>query len=149
MHTLSSPRLKLAVFVTLGTLLSLLAFLAVMVVPAEAASRAAVHQTHAGVAKAAQSTLPQSASGCNQNVCIYVTGSGLHVDSWTSSAVGPVGCTTANFDAGSEHAHYKVCSDNNGNYFVNPGINRNFANGTKLCNSWDNIPGYPCETVHS
>jgi hypothetical protein len=96
--------------------------------------------------------IPDSANGCSSSVCIYVTGTGLHVSDWTTSvALSRSMCSTASFlvngvlrasgvnqcgGAGDE-----LVSD-----WSSPG---NFPNGTVLCNTWSGVAGKPCETVHS
>ncbi len=95
---------------------------------------------------------PDSANGCASSVCIYVTGTGLHVSDWTTSvALSRSMCSTASFlvngvlwasgvnQCGS--AGNELVSD-----WSSPG---NFPNGTVLCNTWSGVSGKPCETVHS
>ncbi len=43
----------------------------------------------AGASPVSSSVLPASASGCNQRVCIHVTGTGTHVTRWSTTAVLP------------------------------------------------------------
>ncbi|MGC4174355.1 hypothetical protein [Demequina sp.] len=96
---------------------------------------------------------PQSATGCNKQVCIMVTGSGLHITKWQSTgASSPPVCTFATFwrnttilattpeICGPEHTTYLATKAN---------MPMDFLNGTILCNSWVSIAGKPCETVHS
>jgi hypothetical protein len=96
--------------------------------------------------------MPDSANGCSGAICIFVTGSGLHVSDWrTSVALSKATCSTASFlvngvlfaSGGSQcgAAGDELISD-----WASPG---NFANGTVLCNTWSGISGKPCETVHS
>lgn len=98
------------------------------------------------------STPPPSASGCNGDVCIYVNGSGLHVN-YVDSYVYPTNfvCSYATLYVNNSPYEYSntICiSGQNGQsgeaYF---NLNRNFANGTVICTTWYNIPGRPCETV--
>jgi hypothetical protein len=111
--------------------------------PAEATVHTAVPNIH---------IMPDSANGCASSVCIYITGTGLHVSDWaTSVALTKTMCSTASYwvngglwasgvnQCGS--AGEELVSD-----FSNPG---NFANGTVLCNTWSGVSGKPCETVHS
>ena len=96
--------------------------------------------------------IADSAVGCSGPVCIYVTGTGLHVSDWsTSLALSKSMCSTASFlvngvlwasgvnECGS--AGNELVSD-----WSSPG---NFPNGTVLCNTWTGVSGKPCETVHS
>ena len=96
--------------------------------------------------------LPDSANGCSGAVCIFITGSGLHVSDWqTTVALSKSTCSSASFlvngvlyaSGGSEcgAAGDELVSD-----WESPG---NFPNGTVLCNTWSGISGKPCETVHS
>lgn len=93
---------------------------------------------------------PASASGCNQRVCIYVTGSGTHVTRWSTTAVLPSSmCTFAEYWANGDLAYVgnTKCGsegDEVSSYWPNPG---SFSTGTKLCNTWSGIAGRPCETV--
>ncbi len=95
---------------------------------------------------------PDSANGCASSVCIYVTGTGLHVSDWaTSVLLSKTMCSTASFWVNGAlwasgvnqcgTAGEGLVSD-----WSNPG---NFANGTVLCNTWSGVSGRPCETVHS
>ncbi|MDA8357782.1 MAG: hypothetical protein M0Z95_16175, partial [Actinomycetota bacterium] len=52
----------------------------------------------ASPASAAASISPLTASGCNQDVCIYVEGSGTQVTYWSTTASLPASmCTVANY----------------------------------------------------
>lgn len=93
---------------------------------------------------------PLTASGCNQQVCIYVTGSGTRVTWWSTTAVLPSSeCSVAKYwangvlvyDGNSKcgSAGTEVSS-----YWPDPGY---FSAGTQLCNTWTGVPGKPCETV--
>ncbi len=95
---------------------------------------------------------PDSASGCNQAVCISVTGIGRIVEDWS---------TTAYFADGLESfaAYWEngVVIATSPPFYASPGTWYYddwghigvFPNGAKLCNSWLGTPGFPCETVHS
>jgi hypothetical protein len=96
--------------------------------------------------------IPDSANGCSGAICIFITGSGLHVSDWqTTVSLSRSMCSTASFlvngvlraSGGSQcgSAGDLLVSD-----WQSPG---NFANGTVLCNTWSGISGKPCETVHS
>lgn len=93
---------------------------------------------------------PASASGCNQSVCIYVTGSGTHVTRWSTTAVLPSWmCTFAEYWANGELVYVgnTKCGskgDEVMSYWSNPG---DFPVGTQLCNTWIGIAGKPCETI--
>ncbi len=104
----------------------------------------------ASAAGAAPSISPQTARGCNQNVCIYVEGSGTQVTYWSTTAALPASmCTVANYWANGVllYEGNTKCGSSGGqvsSYWSNPG---RFAAGTQLCNTWTGIPGKPCETI--
>ena len=115
-----------------------------------------------------RSVVPLSASGSNGRVSIYLTGSGLTVNSWlttadTASSDGTICDPTAYFWAKSPNAsqYYVVdlvtineCAAGNGYwyaYFENGGSS-SWQNDTRLGNTWDPNPpyvGFPTELVHS
>lgn len=95
---------------------------------------------------------PASASGCNQNICIQVTGSGLTVSDWSTSAY--FTDATESFAAywanGSVIATSPAFNASPGTWYYDDwGHSGTFANGTILCNTWFDNLGKPCETVHS
>jgi hypothetical protein len=99
----------------------------------------------------AASSRSTSASGCNANVCIQVTGEGLFVSRWATQAFGNVGCTKAWFHAQlSSVTSPTICptGSGSGTYFYNAGPAGYYQDGEDLCNTWDRIEGYPCIEVH-
>ena len=104
----------------------------------------------ASPASAAPLISPLTASGCNQDVCIYVEGSGTQVTYWSTTASLPASmCTVANYWANGVLVYEgnTKCGSSGGrvsSYWSNPGY---FAAGTVLCNTWTGIPGKPCETI--
>lgn len=94
----------------------------------------------------------QDASGCNDNVCIYLKGSGLYLDEWrTSASVSSSTCSYARFHRNGSviRTSSTVCSTGSGTLVAiwdNPGW---FSDGDQLCNSWYGISGYPCKTIKS
>lgn len=104
----------------------------------------------APAADAAPPTSPQTASGCNQDVCIYVEGSGTQVTYWSTTAALPASmCTVAKYWANGALVYEgnTKCGSSGGHvfsYWSNPGY---FAAGTQVCNTWTGIPGKPCETI--
>jgi hypothetical protein len=96
--------------------------------------------------------MPDSANGCSSAVCIYVTGTGLHVSDWTTSvALSRSMCSTASFLVNgvlraSGVSQCGGAGDELVSDWSSPG---NFPNGTVLCNTWSGVAGKPCETVHS
>jgi hypothetical protein len=96
--------------------------------------------------------IPLSASTCSDSVCIYVTGTGLNVSNWTTTAViSHAMCSTPSFLVNGvvRKTGVSTCGSANaqlGSVWSNPG---NFPNGTVLCNTWSGISGEPCATVHS
>jgi hypothetical protein len=100
------------------------------------------------------STLPDSATGCNQSVCIYLYGTGLVVNQWNTDVTSGSNCTQAAYHENSSViAVSNILCDGPGYYlseWSNPGPDGGyFPNNTKLCNTWLNNRGYPCEYVHS
>ena len=101
---------------------------------------------------------PQSASGCNQTTCIYVNGTGLHVNYVTENGADGdlTGCASGLYlvNGNLAAATNTVCWNNSegtieelSGYY---GVNTNYANGTKLCVSWAGATtpfGEPCEYV--
>jgi len=96
------------------------------------------------------SVQPLSASGCNQSVCIYVTGSGTDVTNWSTSATLPASmCTVADYwaDGNLVYQGNDKCGSGGASvssYWPEPGY---FAPGTQLCSTWTGIAGRPCEIV--
>lgn len=95
---------------------------------------------------------PNSASGCNADVCIQVGGSGLKVDYWNTQGLLRGGsCTySAYWENGRVVATgWEICSG--------PGRYAGFREDaplyywgrTQICNTWVSVSGKPCETVHS
>ena len=106
----------------------------------------------AGVNALAGGMTPNSASGCNGNVCIQLYGSGLTVDNWNSQANLPVTmCSYAVYWA--RGAIFKTsgqtCGTGGSQLLAFSGNATTWPNQTQLCSSWVNIAGKPCETVHS
>lgn len=97
------------------------------------------------------SILPNSASGCSQDVCMQITGSGAHVADWDTQGYwnGPVICTYSIFEINSTiiRTGTVVCGGA-GVFFTDWPANRNFPTPSLACNQWANIPGLPCETIH-
>jgi hypothetical protein len=104
----------------------------------------------ASSAGAAPSITPQTASGCNQDVCIYVEGSGNQVTYWSTTTALPASmCSVAKYWANGVLVYEgnTKCGSSGAqvfSYWSNPGY---FATGTVLCNTWTGIPGKPCETI--
>jgi hypothetical protein len=100
---------------------------------------------------------PQSASGCNLDVCISIVGEDLHVDKVSGTGKSPgQRCVTFDVDANlTTVARSNVACGSFGSIFVGTWpANRNFANKTKLCDAFRGVGGapgvlgYPCKTVH-
>lgn len=98
------------------------------------------------------SIVSDTASGCNQSVCISVIGTGLLVSDWSTKAYFPnAGEIFAAFWAnGSVIATSPSVYTPPGEWWTDDwGHEAYFANGTQLCNNWWGTSGKPCETVHS
>lgn len=97
-----------------------------------------------------------SASGCNDEVCIYVGGSGLIVQSWETTGLydGPEDpfCTYAVYWAPGDTIYatgWEVCGGLGTYYGYEQDTPIAFYTTTEICNTWVGIPGKPCEWVHS
>jgi hypothetical protein len=93
---------------------------------------------------------PMSASGCNDLVCIEVTGSGLEVTKWFSAAYSVDTediCSYPIFwvDDEPDIVGDEVCGTLLQAWDDEPEW---FEDNTQLCNSWPGVAGMPCETVH-
>jgi hypothetical protein len=99
---------------------------------------------------------PMSASGCNSNVCIYVGGTGLIVNSWETTGYyggtkNPF-CTYAAYWAPTNvlyETSVSVCAGPGTYYSYLPSAPVWFPNNTQICNTFVGISGKPCKTVHS
>jgi hypothetical protein len=96
---------------------------------------------------------PYSASGCNGNVCIQVTGGGLNVSNWTTTDYnGDYICTFAAYWIPANNVwatSNEVCGTSFWSGLSSPPLPLIFRVNTQICNSWWNQPGKPCEYVHS
>ncbi len=95
---------------------------------------------------------PDSASGCNEDVCINIDGASTIVNSWSTTAFGNVGCTRAYFLYNEGfYEGPEVCPDGPGPgvYYDNTGPSGYFPDGDQLCNSWLSIAGLPCEYIEA
>lgn len=94
--------------------------------------------------------VPFSASGCNQNVCIHIQGSGTYVaDWWTTATLPRATCTEALFWANGElvHAGATHCGSAGSSYSSDWPGPQYFPAGTEVCQTWVNVPGRPCERI--
>lgn len=93
---------------------------------------------------------PASASGCSQNVCIKITGSSNHVDSWETTAYNFGGylCTSSKWWLNSSiiRSGNGVCGGA-GVFFSVWNANQYFPSPSLACNTWVSIAGKPCETI--
>lgn len=93
---------------------------------------------------------PDSASGCNDQVCIEVTGTGLEVTKWYTAAYSPDNddiCSYPAFwvDGELDFTGEEICGTLLEAWDDEPEW---FDNHTQLCNTWPGVAGRPCETVH-
>ena len=96
---------------------------------------------------------PLTGSGCNQDVCLQVTGNGLNVTEWDTQGYynGNIQlCTVGYFYVNDQEVRSTplICGGA-GTFYASWSMNHNFANQTKLCNQWKKIPGEPCLVVHT
>jgi hypothetical protein len=113
--------------------------------------------------QASDSTVaPDSATGCNGAVCIYVDGVGLHIN-YVETYTTPTKhtCAIAAVTANDETVAFSnpECAEAGDLLLGIWNSNRDLTNGTRLCvefvetiSSWNDLipalPGKPCETVH-
>jgi hypothetical protein len=92
-----------------------------------------------------------SASGCNQDVCIEIVGTSNHVTDWDTQAYwnGGAKCTRARYLANGRQILLGsvICGSGAGVFYWYWTPNRYFPSPTLACNQWTAIPGYPCETI--
>lgn len=92
---------------------------------------------------------PMDASGCNDEVCISLVGSGLRVKSWiTTGDTNGYECSYAGFweDGGLIDTGPTLCNDG---IVWSEALDIDFSGNTHVCNTWVGIGGKPCEYVHS
>lgn len=100
---------------------------------------------------------PQSAFGCNGDVCIDLDGNGLYLNYWKTQATGNEGCVQADYRIDTSSTSRRVnlspyiCSTRSGAgvYYDTWDFPPKFADPSTVCNRWTKIAGYPCKTVHS
>lgn len=91
----------------------------------------------------------QDASGCNGSVCIYLAGSGLHVDSWrTRATTTSYTCTRPRYWRNGViiRTGAQQCGPSGTKLYAGYGSGT-FSHGDVLCNTWTNMPGKPCKTI--
>ena len=95
---------------------------------------------------------PMSASGCNEDVCISITGTGTYVSDWNTTAYWGGGyiCTHSFWFINDSRIRTGngVCGGA-GVFFSDWQANRHWPSPSLACNTWQNMPGKPCETIHS
>ena len=94
--------------------------------------------------------IPQSASGCNQDVCISIIGSSNHVSDWNTTAYWDGGyiCTQSHWVINNANVRTGTgACGGAGVFFSDWQANRYFPSPSLACNWWKVIPGYPCETI--
>jgi hypothetical protein len=91
-----------------------------------------------------------SASGCNQLVCINLVGSGLTVTSWSTSGTYTIQTPAfaIYYKNGVVIATSVIVEAEPGETLGDQMIGtHSFPNGTQLCNGWGGTLGHPCETI--
>lgn len=101
---------------------------------------------------------PTTVNKCDDVVCLDIVGTGLHIEKWSTSAFGNVGCAQATFDffnGGYADKHSNpICPDSSGPgvYWSRSGPTGWYRDGTEVCNYWQgargSLPGYPCAEIH-
>ena len=107
-------------------------------------------QTKATAGSSGSVIHPMSASGCNQDVCIEITGTSNEVSKWYTAAYPYDGyteiCSFPAFwiDGELDYAGYEICGTLLEAWDDATEV---FENGTQLCNTWPGVAGRPCEWV--
>lgn len=94
--------------------------------------------------------IPDSASGCNQDVCISIIGSSNHVSDWNTTAYWDGGyiCTQSHWVINNANVRTGSGACGGAGVFFSDWVaNRYFPSPSLACNWWKVIPGYPCETI--
>jgi len=93
-----------------------------------------------------------SASGCNDLVCIYVYGSGLTVQDWDASADNWDNADVCTYAAYWAPPNTIIATTNevcgNGDFYAVWKGPLKFSGKTEICNTFVHFAGKPCETVH-
>lgn len=93
---------------------------------------------------------PASASGCSEDVCISIVGTGNYVEDWSTTAYWNGGyiCTHSFWFLNDRQIR---TGDGNcgaaGVFFSDWQAKRGFPYPSLACNTWQIIPGRPCETI--
>lgn len=89
-------------------------------------------------------------SGCDGRVCIILTGSGVTLGQWrTTAAVSTADCASARFwsNGALVRSSGTYCSSGPGTLTATWDAPSRFPDNTTACNSWTDITGYPCQTI--
>lgn len=93
---------------------------------------------------------PASASGCNEQVCIDVSGDGLFVSQWATTAFTLTGgCYYAYYHAQSFSVTSPQLCGSAGTFYDESGPAGYYQDGEELCNNWSGIQGYPCIEIEA
>jgi hypothetical protein len=95
---------------------------------------------------------PMSSHGCSGRVCITLIGSGLTLDSWTTTlSANSTSTSWAEFWVGGSLRGMGSAFTAQSGYLYGSAYTGSltFSNGDRLCNAWGGFSGRPCETVHS
>ncbi|MFI7337158.1 hypothetical protein ACIBUY_04365 [Streptomyces sp. NPDC050085] len=89
----------------------------------------------------------QSASKCDEDVCMQVIGESLRVKEWRTQAFGNVGCTSPKYrkNWGYLYDGYTICPDTDepGVYYYNYRRPRTYSDGDILAVYWHKVHGEP------
>jgi hypothetical protein len=94
---------------------------------------------------------PASASGCNRDVCISIIGHSNYVSDWGTTAYWGGGyiCTHSFWWLNDRRIRTgNGACGRAGVFFSDWHPKRNFPYPSLACNTWQRIPGRPCETIH-
>jgi hypothetical protein len=166
-----SQEAQMPKFGVVGLVLAAAAAIAIAAPPAEAAAQSpATEQATQSVEVTPQGTLvtkwrpfspqekaalnagtirPYSASGCSEDVCIAIYGDHYYVSEWDTTAYWGGGylCTHSQWwmNGNVVRTGNGVCGGS-GVFFSSWQPKRNFPQGW-ACNTWQSIPGRPCEYI--
>jgi hypothetical protein len=94
---------------------------------------------------------PDSAFGCNQDVCISIAGNGTYVAYWATAAFPTYGyrCTDPYYWSAGRIIYTGPPQCRASSYYQSAAyVSDNWAtSNVQVCNTWAGIPGKPCETI--
>jgi hypothetical protein len=97
------------------------------------------------------SVRPDSAFGCNQDVCISIAGNGRYINYWATAAFTTYKnrCTEPAFWSAGHIIFYgsQQCRASSFYGYTSYISGSWWRGNVQVCNTWTGIPGKPCETI--